>query len=146
MSVEENKAIARRYIEEGCSNPDMLGEVVAENVVLHPTNISDLESLKQGISANQAGLPDWRFVVEDLIAEGDKVVACWKATGTQTVEWFGLSPTNKQATWEGATILRIAGGKIVEMWNHGGQLEMWQSLGLVPPWEELVERVNSRQA
>ena len=73
MSVEENKAIARRLIEEGWANPDILKELFAEDVVwlgLRSNDIHDSESLERAAAMEKSGFPDWHFIVDDLVAEG----------------------------------------------------------------------------
>ena len=67
MSVEENKAIARRLIEEGWSNPDILDEIIAEGVVEYGSDARGLETYKQTVSKHLIGFPDWRYVAEDVI-------------------------------------------------------------------------------
>jgi predicted ester cyclase len=73
-----------------------------------------------------------RFTIEDVIAEGDKVVARWTSRGTQRGEFFGIPPTNKQGTATGIDMLRIADGKFVEHWLVFDQFGLLQQLGVIP--------------
>ena len=57
-------------------------------------------------------LPDFQETIEDMVAEGDKVVVRFKGTGTHTGEWFGIPPTGKKNTITGVLIYRIVDGKI----------------------------------
>jgi predicted ester cyclase len=149
MSVEENKATVRRLIEEGWANQDILDEVFADDVVwlgLGSGEFNNLEGLKRGAATEKSGFPDWRFNVDDLVAEGDRVFVRWTGTGTHTGTWGGFSPTGKQVKWQGANCIRIVDGKIVEIWHLANILHMLDQLGVIPPWEELVEKANARQA
>jgi len=114
MSVEENKAIARRLVEEGWNNPDILDEILAVDIVWGPDEGSGLENYKKGFPGQRLGCPDYHYDLEDIIAEGDKVVAKWKFTGTHTGEWFGAPPTGKQVTF------RVNGRAIgdVQEWDN----------------------------
>ncbi|GAH24773.1 unnamed protein product, partial [marine sediment metagenome] len=68
--------------------------------------------------------------VEDQIAEDDKIVTRWTATGTHKGELMGMPSTGVQATWTGISFFRIAGGKIVERWKSMDTLGMMQQFGL----------------
>ena len=91
------------------------------------------EEAKQFVSSFLEAFPDVSFSVEDLIAEGDKVVSRYTARGTHRgeTEEFG-PPTGRQLEQEGITIHRIEDGKIVEEWNQYDNLSILQQLGLAP--------------
>ena len=74
-------------------------------------------------------MPDLRFTIDDLIEEGDRVVARWTASGTLTGNGLGLPPTGRLMTLTGMSIARIAGGHIAESWNTFDQMHMHQQLG-----------------
>ncbi|HET9713296.1 MAG TPA: ester cyclase, partial [Pyrinomonadaceae bacterium] len=69
--------------------------------------------------------------VEDVVAEGDKVVARCSVRGTHTGEHLGFEATNAPVEFEGVAIVRIKDGKIVEAWNHFDFLEMNKQLGVL---------------
>ena len=79
-----------------------------------------------------AAVPDARYTVEDMIAEGDRVVSRFTMTGTQTGEMQGIPPTGKQCKVAGIDIFRVVDGKIVEHWDAVDQLGMLQQLGVIP--------------
>ena len=138
MSTEENKAMVRRCIEDVFNkhNVSALGEFLAPNVVHHslpPGVPQDREGFKQFVSMLLAAFPDFHITVEDMVAEGDKVVALATTGGTHKGEFIGIPPTGKQATWTEIFIWRIDGGKAVEMWAELDQLGMMQQLGVMPP-------------
>jgi predicted ester cyclase len=125
-SPEENKAVIRRLIEEvDKGNLAVVDECFADDYVDHnPTPIRGLapgiEGVKKAFNIFWTAFPDTRHVIEDLVAEGDKVVARYWACGTHTGELMGISPTGKQVTMTGIAIYRLAGGKIVERWVEQG--------------------------
>ena len=142
MSEEENKALMRRYYDQidkaakEKKEPSFLDDFVAPNFVNHdpsPGFTPDLDGLKQAYDHFLAANPDGYHVVEDMVAEGDKVVTRLSARGTQTGELFGIPPTGKQVSMTGIAIHRIADGKIVEHWSEIDNLGMMQQLGVVPP-------------
>jgi steroid delta-isomerase-like uncharacterized protein len=81
----------------------------------------------------KTAFPDMSATVEDVVAEGDKVVTRVTLRGTHQgeVEEFG-PPTGRQVEAKGITIHRIDGGKIVEEWNSWDNMSLMQQLGLVP--------------
>ena len=136
MSIEENKAIARRFFEEvwNSGNLAVADELLAPNIIFHLPGksegvIGDRESYKQVVRRNRTAFPDLQEEIEDIIAEGDRVVARWLWQGTHQGEWHGNAPTGKKFTYGGITILRIADGKIVEDWFYSDLLGLQQQLG-----------------
>jgi predicted ester cyclase len=79
-----------------------------------------------------AGFPDLHVTIEDMIAEGDKVVTSFTTHGTQQGALGGIPPTGKQVAVSTIEITRIAGGKIAEDWGLDDRLGMLQQLGLAP--------------
>jgi steroid delta-isomerase-like uncharacterized protein len=116
MSVEENKAIVRRFIDAyNQQNLDLSDDVVASDYVDpdYP-QLQGLENLKQMMNMFFKAFPDFHETIEDIIAEGDKVWVLLTYTGTHTGEWMGLAPTGKKITCRAIDIYRIANGKIAE--------------------------------
>ncbi len=134
MSAEENKALARRAWEN-IDDPDIIDEVYAPDVVWHEPDqdIQGTEQAKQFIAMYKTAFPDLNATVEDVIAEGDKVVTRVTLRGTHQgeIEEFG-PPTGRQIESKGITISRIEGGKIVEDWDSYDNLSIMQQLGLAP--------------
>ena len=92
----------------------------------------DLESYKEFLVARRAAFPDRRFVVEDMIADGDKVSARFTMRGTHKGEFRGIAPTGKEVTMTGIDIIRLTEGKMVEDRVEVDQLGMMRQLGVVP--------------
>jgi steroid delta-isomerase-like uncharacterized protein len=136
MSTEENKALARRSWEiVSPDNLDLIEEVYAPDLVWHEPDqdIRGYDQAKQFVSSFFAAMPDINITVEDLIAEGEKVVSRYTIRGTHQgeTEEFG-PPTGRQMELKGITIHRFEDGKIVEEWNSYDNLSILQQLGLAP--------------
>jgi steroid delta-isomerase-like uncharacterized protein len=136
---QENKEIARRVAVEGFSkgNVDVIDELVAEDIVnKDPSLPPDIPPGREGVKILSQGyvsaFPDMDLKVEDQIAEGDKVVTVWSASGTHQGELLGIPPTGKQTAVTGITIDRIKGGKVVETLTHWDNLGLLQQLGVIP--------------
>ena len=133
MSIEENKNIVRRYQEIYNSNDlDALGEVVAENLItpkIMPGMPSGLEGAKRVHEITLMGMPDWSTAIDDLIAEGDKVVARITMTGTHTGDFWGLAATGNAVNFTGIYVVRIRDGKIAEHWGEEDGISLMQQLG-----------------
>ena len=138
MSVEQNKAIARRWGEEvwGKGSLDAIDELLAADIIFNyppPGVAPNREAYKQTVTMFQVALPDIQYTVEDMVAEGDRVAVRWTGRGTHKGEFMGIPPTGKPVTITGISILRIAGGKIVEEWTEDDILGVLQQLGVFPP-------------
>ena len=133
MSSEENKNIVRKYQEAyNASNFDALDELVAADV-LTPNMTSNmprgLEGAKLVHQKTLTGMPDYHTAIEDLIAEGDKVAARVRITGTHTGDFYGIPPTGRHIDLTGMYIVRIADGKIVEHWGEENGVTVFRQLG-----------------
>ncbi len=135
MSAEQNKAIVRQaYDAINRNDLDALDEMVASDVTDHdpaPGQGPGLEGVKDYFSSLHAAFPDVHMDVEDMIAEGDKVVARISVSGTHQGEFMGIAPTGNRVTITGIDILRITDGKVVEHWGKFDDLGMMQQLGVM---------------
>jgi steroid delta-isomerase-like uncharacterized protein len=134
---EQNKALMRRiYDVFNTGNLASLDELVDANIVDHVPlpagQVSGIEGVKQTITRNRTGAPDLHYTVEDMIAEGDKVVARVTTQGTHMGEFMGIPPTGKQASNTGIDIIRFANGKAVEHWGEYNNLGLLRQLGVIP--------------
>jgi steroid delta-isomerase-like uncharacterized protein len=140
MSTEDNKAVFRRWCEVISQNRlDRVEEIIAPDEVDHtvpPGVPSGLEGVKQIFTTFHSAFPDLRIQIEDLIAEGDKVVARVTARGTHQGEFMGIAPTGKPVSFNAIDVVRIAGGKIVERWSQADLLGLLQQLGAIPAPEQ----------
>ena len=111
-------------------------EYLAEDLVEHET-APGLEPTKEGVrqffGMYMAGFPDLRFTVEELLPCGDKIVARFRGSGTQTGEFMGIPPTGRSVDVEGIDIIRFEDdGLAHEHWGLFDALGMMQQLGLIP--------------
>jgi predicted ester cyclase len=136
MSIEENKAIVRRFFEELLSTDNF---AVADEILSPAFRFyfagspvaMDVESYMEFLVARRAAFPDRRFVVEDMIAEGDKVSARFTMRGTHKGEFRGIAPSGTELTMTGIDMIRLSEGKMVEDRVEVDQLGMMQQLGAV---------------
>jgi steroid delta-isomerase-like uncharacterized protein len=135
MSTEDNKAIALRAWEVlfNQRNLDALSEFYATDAVWHQPDrdLQGLEEVKQWLARPFKAFPDLNVSVEDVIAEGEKVVIRYTSRGTHQGETEGLGPpTGRRIELEGLAMQRFEGGKIVEFWDRFDTLSLLQQLGL----------------
>lgn len=120
MSAKSNKALIRRYFKAiDTGDVRVLEKYVSPSFVDHspsPGNSSDLEGLRQSFLNSQTALPGYH-TVDDLIAEGDKVVARVTGYGTHEGTYRGIPATGRKVRMSGIVIWRIRRGKIVERWS-----------------------------
>ena len=135
MSTQDNKALARRYIEElfNQKNLAVFDELCAPNFVWHnaSTTMQGQESCKQFLSMLLSGFPDLHITIEDLIAEGDLVAERLTFRGTHQGDLLGIPSTGKQIHVTGLSITRVANGKCVEFWTNSDDLGLMQQLGVI---------------
>jgi predicted ester cyclase len=143
MSTAEeasNKATVRRF-DDVVSTGDAevisktIDEVVEPDVLIHmrlPIQATGAQALKQVWAMLLRGLPDLHVAVEDLIAEGDKVVMRNSVTGTHQGEYMGVQPTGKSITYNEIFIFRFKGGRIAEMWGVVDVFSQMKQLGVIP--------------
>ena len=138
-SLERNKNVIRRLMAEvDRGNLDVVDEFYAPAYVDRtPSPIRGLaegrEGVRRALAIFHRAFPDTAHVIEDLVAEGDRVVARISARGTHTGDLFGQPPTGRAVTLTSITIYRLADGKIVERWaDHG--IGVLDQLGIsLPP-------------
>jgi steroid delta-isomerase-like uncharacterized protein len=138
MPVEANKAIVRRWMEEvwNRGNLAVLDELIGPDYVLHGAADPDAprgpEGAKQITAAFRAAFPDMRGTIDDLIAEGDKVVCRWTAQATHQGSFAGVPPTQRPVTFSGIEIVRIAEGRIAEGWDEVDIAGILDQIGAAP--------------
>ena len=134
MSEEENKATLMRFAEESVNkgNPDIVGQFFADNFVNHfapPDSPQGSAGMQQTLRTIVAAFPDLHVTVEDMIAEGDKVMFRATLRGTHKGEFAGIAPTGKQITFTTIGYDRYVNGKSVERWERTDVMGLLQQLG-----------------
>ena len=136
---EENKQLLRRWFEEvwNKGRADAIEEMFDENGIAHglsddpsnplkgPRNFRPLHTLFR------EAFPNMKVVIEDMVAEGDKVAARCSVRGKHEGDFLGRAATQSPVHFTGITICRIANGKIVEAWNNFDFMAMHKQIGLL---------------
>jgi steroid delta-isomerase-like uncharacterized protein len=136
---EQNKAVVRRFYEEVVTgrDQDLLDTLVAEEVY-------DWHAAGRGLPAGRAGfkqhiasihqvLGELQVTVDDLVAEGDRVVAFWTQTGIHQAPLFGFPPTGKRVSFAAVSVLRLANGQITEYRARPDRYPFVEQIGLITP-------------
>lgn len=135
MSNEENKAIVRRYLEAVWNEQDLsvIDQYIAPDYLQHAALVTQgREGVKRFFAMVRTAFPDARAQLEDLIAEGDRVVWRMSLTATHTGPFHSLPPSGKRVSWSVISIARMEGGMFREHWNVTDQLGLLQQIGAVP--------------
>jgi steroid delta-isomerase-like uncharacterized protein len=138
MSTEQNKALIGRFIEEifNRGNMSVVEALFAPDFVEHeqlPPGIpNNREGVKVLTSMLRSAFPDFKATIDDIVAEGDKVVIRMSWSGTQKGEFMGIPATGKRVSIGVIDIIRIADGKFVEHWGQMDSMGMMQQLGAIP--------------
>ena len=132
---EDNKSIARRVANDIISggNLALADTIYASNYVYHGAGGLELrgpEGAKQLIGIYRTAFPDVVMTIDDLIAEGDKVVTRWTARGTHRGDLSGTAPTGRAVTVKGIIVSRFENGQIVEDVESFDELSMLQQIGV----------------
>ena len=134
MSLETNKALIRRHFEQIWNQHrlDLADQLVDPSYSSHfplPGQPAGIAGFVYAVQALHTSFPDLTITIEDLIAEGDTVVARLTARGTHQAPFRGIAPTGRVVCWRGIRIFRIADGKIVEHWANWDDLSLLEQLG-----------------
>ena len=139
MSVEENKAVVRRFFEEvfNQKQPELLGELLADAVVDHNkiifTEPDAPGGMAEGVRMLLVAFPDLQTSVEHLLGEDDYVSVHLRMAGTNTGPYPRVpEPTGRPTEWESMVLLRMEEGKIAELWGTSDRMGMLTKLGILP--------------
>ncbi len=119
---EQNRDLVRRLMDHMVRDPSdgAIDEFLSEDFVDHnapPEQGPGPEGVKRSLKKTLAALANLRLQLEDIIAEGDKVVIRYKAEATHVGSFLGFPATGRRLSWTTISIYRIAGAKIVERWG-----------------------------
>jgi predicted ester cyclase len=135
---EENEALVRRWFDEAWAQPniDNRDELLAPDLVHHRVLnriTTDAASRAETIRGWHEPMSDHAVRVDDVLTDGDLVLARLTLSGTHLGPWEDIAPAGKPVTWTGHTIFRIACGRIIEECSEADALAFFQQLG-VPEW------------
>ncbi len=152
MSIEENKTLVRRYFEEAPKNLEACDQIFTPQIAWHALYrtshsefISDPQAEKTAYARHMNLWGGWSEFIEEMIAEGDRVMVRWTFRGTHQGEYLGIPPTHKPIMFSGIYIFRIQDGRIAEIWNLWDQVGEWQQLGILPETPEILKLAIARQ-
>jgi steroid delta-isomerase-like uncharacterized protein len=135
---ESNKNVVRRLFEEvwNKGNLQVTDDLFTPNYAHHDTSTPDVgrgpDSEKKRATLYRTAFPDMRLTIEDLIAEGETVMARWSCKGTHKGDLSGIPPTGTQVSMTGVSVARFTNGKMSEGWVNWDALGLMQQLGAVP--------------
>ena len=135
MSTETNKAIVRRYLEQVVEKgrSDLVEEFMAEGIEFHGTGLPPgLAAIESWVAMMDTAFPGRQVTIDDVVAEGNRVVARTTLNGTHQGEMQGIPATGNSITLPSISIFRLANGKIAEAWFAADNLSFMQQLGVIP--------------
>lgn len=135
--MNDKKEIARWFFESVVNKGDIsaMHTIMAENFTDHyasPDQPPGIEGFAQFLKMVSTAFPDISVIIEDIIAEEDKVAVRLTITGTHSGMLLGkIHPTGKKIFWSGIDILRIKNGKITDRWSQRDLLGMMRQIGVI---------------
>jgi len=137
MSVEQNKSVVRRYYDEVLNRGHIavLDELATDNYIENdpfPGQGNGRTDLKVRVSTLLTAFSPCTFTIDDIVAEGDRVVVRWRSSGNHSGDFLGMPPTHRDYTITGIDIHRLAAGQMAEHWHVVDQLSQLQQLGMIP--------------
>jgi steroid delta-isomerase-like uncharacterized protein len=135
MSAKGNKSILHLIFNElNKGNVNIVDELFTEDFVDRypvPGETPDREGFKQFLAGLHKSFPDWRWNLEDIFSERDKVAYRFTMQGTDKGGYIGLPPTGREIRFAGIAILRFANSKVVERWTIGDSMTLLHQLGVI---------------
>ena len=137
MSIEQNKALLHRYIEEvwAKKNPTAVDHFLAPTYIRHRSPTTPpltREGQKHLLTGFLAAFPNIKLTIEDVIAEGDRVAFRSTMRGTHQGEFLGIAPTGRDVIFRLLDVVRVEDGKFVEQWGGPDIFDLLQQLNQDP--------------
>jgi steroid delta-isomerase-like uncharacterized protein len=138
--IERNKAASRRFCDAMNTNDAeiiarTIDELVEPDALIRtplPIAVTGARAMKEVFARLHQAYPDLHITVEDLIAEGDRVVSRNSVTGTHRGDYMGIPPTGRSVTYNEIFIFRFLNGRIVESWGVVDVLSQLRQIGAMP--------------
>ena len=153
--MNANKHVVARFVEELWNERNL---EVADIIFDEDCHTHQLQSgspvvaaprgpvaIKAHVTEWLSAFPDLKFTVEQMFADGDRVISQLAMDGTQTGQWLGIPPTQKRVNIRMITIHRIRKGKIIEDWVLVESLGLLQQLGALPSTKDILLDFAHRQ-
>ena len=141
MSLSENKSVARRFIGIwGRESLDIIDELAVPDIVMTypvmPEVVRGRDRFKKVMANFREAFPDSDIIVEDEIAEDNKVVVRWTFSGTHKGSFLGIPPSGRKVRWTGITIFTLSGGKVIEERGEEDFLGFLRQINAMPPFNK----------
>ena len=141
MSTEKNKELVIRLTEDFWNARDIntIDRFFSPDFVTHSPHApqdGNFDSFKKQTIEDFKAFPDMYISIDDLVAEGDKVVKSWTFQGTHKNEWMGIPATGKKVVFSGMEIFRFENEKVVENWMVMDLYSLFLQLGVIPSSDE----------
>ncbi|MDQ3587130.1 MAG: ester cyclase [Actinomycetota bacterium] len=135
--ADQNTDLMRQFYDEVMNKGDLdrISELCTEDVVDHeapPDMPKGIEGVKAFVQMFREGFPDLQAMMEDSVAEGDRVAARVRFTGTHDGEFMGVPASGNRVDVEAIDIVRIVDGKCAEHWGVTDNLALMQQIGAIP--------------
>src|SRR5215210_6351077 len=134
MSVDENKAVVRRFLDEAWnrSNPLIADELIGPGYVLHGSGQPPgPEGVRRLMTSFRDAFTEIKADFEDVFGEGDRVAVRWATRAVHCGDFMGIEASGQAINYTGIDIFRLENGQIVERWSSSDKLGMLQQLGAV---------------
>ena len=133
----QNKAAMRRIFEEGWNQGDfaVVEEIFSPDYVAHftpPGAPAGRDGFRWFVQMYRTAFPDLHLQVDDMLADGDKVISRFTIRGTHTGQLMNIPPTNKEVTVTAMVIVRFENGQNMEAWAETDRFGLMQQLGVIP--------------
>lgn len=142
MSRESNRALYRRFVEEVINGGDydLIPDLYTTDYVDHnspPGSPGGVAGVRAVFEMFRTAFPDVHFMIDEMVAEGDRVATRVTGHGTNDGPFMGAPPTGRSATWASKGIFRVVDGRIAEHWGQPDMLSLLGQLGVLPPEADL---------
>ena len=148
---EANKRLGERWFEEvwnqgrnGAIDELLSAEGIGFGLAEPGTEIRGPAALKPFVRNLRDAFPDLHIVLEDMVAEGDKVAIRFRVTGTHKGDGLGFPATERKIDVTAITIIQFANGRLVHGWNNWDQLGMMEQLGVAPGYVRVDQFLEKR--
>ncbi len=140
---QNNKSVVKRFYDEVLNNGDfsLVTTMVRDDFIDNspaPGQEGGLDGLLKRVTTLRSAIPDLNFHVEELLADGDRVVAKWTFTGTLRTPFMGMEPTKDGLVIRGLDYIRMTDGKVRERWQFVNQTEVLKRLGVLKKEVDII--------
>jgi steroid delta-isomerase-like uncharacterized protein len=137
MTVEQNKRVMQTFVDFiNTANPDVANELIDPGATFYvpgrPEPVTGPAGYLEIVAMMRGGFPDIQWTLEELICEGNNIVARFTMRGTHEGSFFGVPATGNTIAVQALNIYRLSGGKIVEEYGQPDLLGLMRQIGALP--------------